>query len=274
MGQLFKNGVLVCVLLLVFIGQSIADSLADAQRAYYAKNYAKAVKLYVPLANNGDVVAQYSLGVMYENGEGVPQDLKEAAQWYQMAAEQGNAKAQIIIGFRYANDKNFKEAVIWYRQAAEFGNASVQYVLGVKHDNGLGVSQNYIEAFKWYRMAAEQGDAKAQSNLGVLYHNGLGIPQNHIEAVKWYRMAAEQGNAPAQRNLGVMYANGEGVSQDYVLAYMWADIAIANAVDSEDKNKSTQLLESLAAEMTATEITEAQGLAKKNIRVINVIKSP
>ena len=81
--------------------------------------------------------AQYNLGLMYDNGEGVPQDYAEAVKWYRLAAEQGHAKAQ--------------------------------YNLGLMYDNGEGVPQDYAEAVKWYRLAAEQGDAAAQTNLGCMY---------------------------------------------------------------------------------------------------------
>ena len=70
-----------------------------------------------------DVTNQYNLGVMYYNGQGVPQDYKEAMKWFRMAAEQGHADAQ--------------------------------YNLGVIYSNGKGVPQDHKEAMKWLRMAAE-----------------------------------------------------------------------------------------------------------------------
>jgi len=81
-------------------------------------------------------LGQYNLGAMYEKGEGVPQDYKEAVKWYQLAAEQGDADAQ--------------------------------YNLGLMHSNGQGISQNDKEAIKWYRLAAEQGNALAQDELNLL----------------------------------------------------------------------------------------------------------
>ena len=53
------------------------------------------------LAEQGNAVAQFNLGVMYEKGEGVPKDYKQAAYWYSKAAEQGNAEAQTILGIMY-----------------------------------------------------------------------------------------------------------------------------------------------------------------------------
>ena len=48
-------------------------------------------------------MAQYNLGVMYENGRGVPQNDAEAVKWYRKAAEQGLASAQNNLGVMYAN---------------------------------------------------------------------------------------------------------------------------------------------------------------------------
>ncbi|WP_277600823.1 tetratricopeptide repeat protein [Eikenella corrodens] len=53
------------------------------------------------LAEQGNADAQYNLGVMYDNGQGVRQDYAEAARWYRKAAEQGYAKAQYNLGSMY-----------------------------------------------------------------------------------------------------------------------------------------------------------------------------
>ena len=76
-------------------------------------------------AAQGYAIAQNNLGVMYDNGEGVPQDAAEALKWYRKAAEQGYAKAQYNLGAMY-------------------------YI-------GDGVPQDYAEAVKWIRKAAKQG---------------------------------------------------------------------------------------------------------------------
>ena len=131
------------------------------------------------------------------NGEGVSEDDAEAARWYRMAAEQGDAGAQYNLGVRYANGEGVPEddaeAARWYRMAAEQGDADAQYNLGVRYATGEGVPEDDAEAVRWYRMAAEQGDARAQLSLGIRYANGEGVPEDDAEAVRWYRMAAEQG---------------------------------------------------------------------------------
>jgi TPR repeat protein len=49
----------------------------------------------------------------------------------------------------------------WYRLAADQGDANGQYILGIMYADGKGVPQNYAEAMKWYRLAADQGVAEA-----------------------------------------------------------------------------------------------------------------
>ena len=87
------------------------------------------------------------------------------------------------------------EAAKWYRLAAEQGDARGQYKLGVMYDNGEGLAKDVGEALKWYRLAAEQGDACAQYSLGWMYENGDGVDKDLAEALKWYRLAALQGDS-------------------------------------------------------------------------------
>ena len=103
------------------------------------------------------------------------------------AAEQGNADAQYNLGGMYADGEgvtqDYAEAVRWYRQAAEQGLASAQYNLGGMYTIGDGVPEDDAEAVRWYRKAAEQEHASAQYNLGVMYTIGDGVPEDDAEAV-------------------------------------------------------------------------------------------
>ena len=65
------------------------------------QNYAEAAKWYRKAAEQGDALAQLSLGSLYEQGQGVPQNYAEAAKWYRKAAEQGDALAQLSLGSLY-----------------------------------------------------------------------------------------------------------------------------------------------------------------------------
>ncbi|ACE05769.1 hypothetical protein Aasi_0340 [Candidatus Amoebophilus asiaticus 5a2] len=167
--------------------------------------------------------AQFKLGVMYHNGEGVAKDDNQAIKWFQKAAEQGNADAQFNLGVMYEKvEGNYKKAIKWFQKAAEQGHADAQFKLGVMYHNGEGVAKDDNQAVFWYRKAAGQRNVKAQFKLGVMYYHGQGVGQDYKKAIKWYQIAAEQGNADAQFNLGVMYEKVEG---NYKKAIEWYRIA-------------------------------------------------
>ena len=103
----------------------LADELQDGLFSYKAGEYNTAHKLLSPLAVNGNALAQLVLGVMCQEGQGVPQDYKEAVKWLELSANEGNASAQNLLGQIF--------------------------------EKGLGFSQDYLEAFKWYQLSANQG---------------------------------------------------------------------------------------------------------------------
>ena len=126
-----------------------------------AGNYTEAVKWFRMAAEQGSVIAQFNLGSMYSNGQGVPRDHTEALKWFSIAAEQGSAPAQFNLGFMY--------------------------------HNGQVVPQDYAEALKWFSKAAKQGSAKAQTNLGYLYGSGKGVSQDYVTAHMWHDLASSNG---------------------------------------------------------------------------------
>jgi uncharacterized protein len=204
---------------------AVIAGLEEGIAAFSSGDYALAFREFQPLAEQGNARAQGNLGVMYQNGKGVPKDEKRAFFWYLKAAEQGIARAQADLGFLYANGngvaQDYQQAVVWYRKAAEQGYAEAQFNLGVMYDVGNGVPKDEQQAIVWYRKAAEQDYARAQFNLGDMYQNGNGVPKDEQQAIVWYRRAAEKGNASAQFNLGLIYEFGNGVPKDKQQALVW-----------------------------------------------------
>ena len=88
----------VLLLALVLSEPVLAGPLQDAHAAYVKQDYATALRLFRPLADQGDVEAQDYLGYMYQHGLGVPQDYAQAVQWYRLAADRGYARAQDYLG--------------------------------------------------------------------------------------------------------------------------------------------------------------------------------
>ncbi|MEP1353257.1 MAG: tetratricopeptide repeat protein [Tateyamaria sp.] len=161
-------------------------------------------------------------------------------------------------GLEAAQVGDFETALREWQPLADQGNASAQVMLGWMYRTGRGVSQDNVEAAKWYRLAAEQGNADAQANLGWMYDNGRGVPQDYADAAKWYRLAAEQGDADAQFYLGTLYDNGQGVGKDNLYALMWFNIA-----DQSGNEFAANARKVVAVRMTAEDISKAQKLARE-----------
>ena len=175
--------------------------------------------------------------------------------WYRLAAEKGDASAQLRMGYLYQQgdgvEQDDSEALKWYRLAVAQG----QYKLGVRYAQGIGVPHDFTQTAKWYTLAALHGHTRAQVNLGSMYCQGIGVEQDHGAAVKWYRMAAEQGDAIAQFNLAVSYVKGLGVPRDLGAAHMWLSFS---ARDGDGQAAAS--LDKLASNMTALQLDEARQL--------------
>lgn len=109
-------------------------------------------------ANGGDEAAQVAVGEKYDAGSDVPQDLKQAAEWYRKASEKGSVAGEVHLAELYRD--------------------------------GRGVSRDKTQAAELYRKAAEQGDAGAQGTLAMLYVMGQGLQQSDVEAYYWLDLAA------------------------------------------------------------------------------------
>jgi TPR repeat protein len=236
----------------------------------FAQSSADEIRKWKKDAVKGYAYAQYNLGVIYANGDGVPEDDIEAVKWYRKAAEQGDADAQYNLGYMYSKGEGVPEddteAVKWYRKAAEQGDADAQCYLGFMYDDGEGVPEDDTEAVKWYRKATEQGNARAQNNLGFMYHYGDGVQKDLSEASKWYRRAAVQGNPVAQYNLGEMYDNGEGVTKNINNASYWYRKA-AEQGDEDARKRLEELVKERALVETKNTVRSEEILGEERALV-------
>ena len=156
------------MLLTVWAAPTYAD-FNDGVAAYERNDYVTALREFLPLARQGNPLAQFNVGLIYQHGLGVKPDLAEAIKWYERAAENDDAQAQRVIGDMYIEG-------VW-------GNA------------------DYATAAQWYKLAAEFGDAEAQRKLGALYLQGQGVERNRDTAMKWLRLSGKQDDAVARRLL-------------------------------------------------------------------------
>lgn len=204
--------------------------------------YLAAARILQKASEHGIPDAQYRLGYMYSNGQGVRHDNEKAIDLYQKAAKQGNADAQYKLGEMYEKGKalmqNLDKALELYREAAEHGNANAQYRLGTMYKKGIAVKPDEIDSLKWfgkaagnYQTAAGKGDADAQYRLGCMYYELNGFigadfePSSNVYrardieeafgiAARWFKEAAKNGRLIAKYKLGMMYWWGmKGISE-------------------------------------------------------------
>jgi uncharacterized protein len=210
-------------------------------------------------AEQGEVKAQTILGLKYAKGEGVSQDYKQAVYWLTKAAEQGDDTAQYSLGRMYFYGTGKPEDLFY-----EIFNKSTKIdelgYANIENDlaeiNGEGVAQDYQQAIYWLTKAAEQGHAGAQNHLGRMYYEGEGVPQNFKKAVYWFTKAAEQENDSAQYKLAMMYAKGEGLPKNYSYAYSWFSLAVSQGYKDAIKPR-----DEAAAFLSQKQLAEAQELA-------------
>ena len=106
-----------------------------------------------------------------------------------LLAVHGLAYGGINSGDAAYNQGDYGAALREWRPLAEQGDAGAQLNMGFMYSNGYGVPQDHKEAIKWYRRAAEQGNNRAQYNLGLMYDAGYGVPQDYVQAHMWYNIA-------------------------------------------------------------------------------------
>ena len=119
----------------------------------------------------GDPVARFKLAGFYARGEGVTQDLVEAAKWLTLSAEQGYARAQCYLGLSYAKGegvpKDQTQALDWFRKSAAHGFPDALNHLGYCHSQGRGLPKDEAEAYACWSIAARSHEGAAR-NLELL----------------------------------------------------------------------------------------------------------
>ena len=144
----------------------------QAERAYNNKDFATAMRLFLPLAEAGDGISQFYVARMLEKGLGIAVDETGAARWYTLSAKAGVTSAQDNLGLMYLDGRGVRKdpasAADLFQLAAVKGHAGSQLNFGYCHATGTGLQRNCVEAYAWYTLAAEQGEETARSNRRLL----------------------------------------------------------------------------------------------------------
>ncbi len=223
-------------------------TMEEALSDYKKGNYGAAIKELNRLGDAGNMSAQIMLGALYNKGGAVELNDKMAANWFEKAANQGNAEAQFQLGNLYENSqlpKDYRLAASWYQKAAQQGSAKAQARLGVFYSLGLGVTQDPNEAILWSGKAALQGNADAQYWFGLGYMQGKRAPKDAQIAMGWLSKAAAQGHTDALLLMARAYQRGDGTPKDAVLAYALNKLALANKASSSATQQRDDLTEAL-----------------------------
>jgi uncharacterized protein len=138
------------------------DLYEQAGQRFQANDHAGAAKILISSAKAGNPIAQLRLAMLYEAGDGVPRDKKEAFAWYLRAAQAGEPGAQ-------------SEVAGYYEEAD-------------------GVPEDWVAAAQWYLQSASQGWVKGEFGLGRCFEFGIGVPQSRQNAIYWFQKAGAQGD--------------------------------------------------------------------------------
>lgn len=197
----------------------ILDAFKSGTQAYIAGDRTKGLTALQYAAENGHLVAQWKLGRIYADGDGVKPDAYKAYQYFNQVAVK-NAETSPFLP-----------------QARFVANAFV--ALGDYHLQGIPnteVKADPRRAAQLFRYAATYfGDADAQYHLARIYLDGRGAHKDPRTAARWLYSAANKGQYRAQALLGHMMVHGEGVPRQAARGLMWLTLAADAAAGKDDE---------------------------------------
>lgn len=181
------------LLLAVWLFSVAASPATDEARRMLAQNQDEAAFQRLQSASQrGDVDAIALLGWFYDSGRHVQRDYARAAELYRRAYD-NNPSVQWRLGVMYdlgqGVPENPEQAVQLFRRAAAQNDANANASLAVMYANGRGVRADYAQAMRYYRRSAELGGSAGFLGVGMLYHYGLGVARSPQEAAAWYLAA-------------------------------------------------------------------------------------
>ena len=255
------------------------------------KDYTTLLEDFSPLAEQGNKHAQLIVADFFYSHK---KDNNTALTWFRKSAEQGQPEAQFRLGLMIENGqgilKNDEEAADWYLKSAlesekltfgismgvaSLGKLLIKILEENPHHNGhwfseriaqRGIATAYTisktpsKAIEWFLKAAEQGDIESQKELAARYFIGRDTTQNYRKAFYWFLKAASLGDATSQFDMAGFYARGfASIPKNLVLAHMLYNLAGAKSYRTAITNQRDEI----ALLLTPNQLDEAQELASK-----------
>lgn len=187
----------------------------EATRAYYAGDTETALDAFRFAAELGHPTAQWKLGRMYAEGDGVAEDDRTAFEYF-----------SDVVSAHAEDSPSSAEAPFVANAFVEIGS---YYLTGISDSD---VQPDVGRAREIFTYAASYfGDASAQYQLGRMYLDGIGVDRDARQAARWFMLAARKGQVEAQAELGRLLASGEGLATDRAQGLMWLTVALRRAAD-------------------------------------------
>lgn len=170
-----------------------------------------ALNFYIDAANKGSIEAQKKLGRFYQNGNNISirQSDQEAAKYYRLAAQKGDAEAQYLLAkllFSSSQVRDVVEAERLFLAAAQQGHPLAQF----EYADFLYSQGKYDKAFYYFENAANQGHLNSEIYLGAMLFAGQGITKNESRALELFKELNAANNADGQMFLAEFYEKGYG----------------------------------------------------------------
>lgn len=194
-------------------------------QAYYAHNYAEAMRYFEAAARTGNADAMNGIGILFYEGSGVERDYKMAARWYEEAVKRGQNNALTNLGWIYdqglTGSRDEQLALDFYTKAVERGHYDGLLYLAYHYED----KGDYVLARRMYEAAAARNIVQAYANLGYYYTSGRGGNVEDCKAADVFRKGVAANDPQSINNLGALYYNGRCFSTDKVQARKYFKIA-------------------------------------------------
>jgi uncharacterized protein len=230
--------------------RSVNDALRDGMKRLNEGDKPGAARSFTSAANQGNIAAQWKLGRMYADGDGVAQDDFRAFQFFSQIANTRPDEARGTV----------MHGVV----AKAFVQLGTYYLEGIP---GSPVRPNPARAQEMFHYAASFfGDPDAQYNIGRMHLDGVNGAKDPLQAARWLNLAAEKGHVFAQAILGQILFNGQGgVPRQAPLGLSWIIVA-KQAADPSRDNWIVELHQKAEKAASEDERRLAQSFAKRYAR--------
>lgn len=246
----------VCVALFTVLSSvASANSFEEGCTAFRAGDRTAAERMWLPLAQKGDVNAQFGMAVIQE-------DEIKRNYWTALAAEQGHAEACFWMYRKNWLDEEDKKGksigLEWLEKSAENGNPEAAMELGVILTDGIHIPKDCVRGMHYLEMAAELDYPEAPGWLAGEYRSGDCTAPDDSLATKWTFRAAELGDPIAVQHMVRIYNEGIGVPKDEYQVVKW--LAVWNRELSREDLPSTL---SLSADEFSSALSQAAEIRER-----------